>query len=415
MADLRIRGKYKGVPLIMENEIESGGRKLALNKYVYSDRQSVRDIGGVPQTFTASVVFTGQNYIEDAANFRNLLVDGEPGELVLMSLGVVDAYVSNYRRENGNTSISEIIYSITFVIEEMQGAAAGLPDISEQQIYQKYLEANSALSDSVLDNWEVPNSNSNRLAAALDNNEFLNSVESVVGGINDATRAVERAKNQLDTAINRAETYADIFVENGPLAALSSAVGLGASYRRAKDLLQFGNDLPNRLSDIGGTVSTGAGGYDINLWDSDIVAEWNRRNKTRTGSVETQRLSALLLLLQQAGGAIGASITTANKIKADISDAIDNIVVNQPYKSELVTPNLSGKIFDLRDVVIAYIDKKSDDLFYTTTRRVVHTSPRVVAYDLYDSTEDDFALRLGEINNGKQYVDGKITVLERQR
>lgn len=415
MADQRIQGKYKGVPLIMENEIESGGRKLALNKYVYSDRQSIRDIGGVPQTFTASIVFTGQNYIEDAANFRNLLVDGEPGELVLMSFGAFDAYVSNYRRENGNTSISEIIYSITFVIEEMQGAAAGLPDISEQQIYQKYLEANSALSDSILDNWEVPNSNSNRIAAALDNNEFLNSVESVVDEINDATRAVERAKNQLDTAINRAETYADIFVENGPLAALSSAVGLGASYRRAKDLLQFGNDLPNRLSDIGDTFSTGAGGYDINLWDSDIVAEWNRRNKTRTGSVETHRLSALLLLLQQAGGAIGASISTANKIKADISDAIDNIVVNQPYQSELVTPNLSGKIFDLRDIVIAYIDKKSDDLFYTTTRRVVHTSPRVVAYDLYDSTEDDFAQQLTKINNGEQYLDGKITVLERQR
>src|SRR6056297_3904713 len=198
--DKRIQGKYKGFPVLMENEAESGGRKLALNRYVYTNKQGIQDVGGIPQTFTVDIVITGDNYIEDAKKFRNLLVSGESGLLILQAFGSFWAYVSRYSRDNSNNNIGEIVFSVTFEVEDTQGADADEVDVSEIEIYQEYLEANEELTNSILSNWTVPNTNLNKLLCAIDNNKIVQAVRGVAETVNDVARAAEKIKNTVDTA-----------------------------------------------------------------------------------------------------------------------------------------------------------------------------------------------------------------------
>jgi len=416
-----LRAEYKGVKFGCKSETETGGRSLVIKRYPNSDEQSIQDMGGLPQSFTVPCTIYGKNFITDAKKFTELLTDGEIGDLILPNFGILKAYAHTYRKTSSEGMVGVINFEVTFEIEKMGGASVD-ETATGQDVYNAYLESNEEMEAALAELWAEPTSNGNNLSAISDTKAFMESAKSAMKTVNSVVREIEKNVGYIETAVVSAELYAQLMVSDGPFAVLASLAGIGSSYQKAKDMIDFGRDLPNRLTQIASTI-TSAEFYDtkdfsIPVWASNMTAEWDERNKNRVLSVETARLGAMQVMFNDV---YNLDIKTFDELayyQTDLQTLFDEVT---QYPDSQLAKNQAymKKLLDLKDVSMLYLKNKQDEVFYRSEITVNEMPLNVLSHLLYgEETREEIELRsevIKSMNDGKHILDGNdVVVLEKQ-
>lgn len=416
-----LTAEYNGKKFYWISETETGGRNLVVYKFPNSNAQTIQDLGGIPQTFTVKAVIAGSNYLADSEAFRNALIQGGEGDLIIPNFGIHKVRLQDYTRETSQNIIGRHEYSLTFLLKEMTGLT-GVTYATSEDIYNDYLEANEALGDSLEKNWKPPSTNSNRLSAVSDAKAFAESAREVVKGINSAVRQAEKLVNEVDSAISEAETYAELLVKEGVFATLASAVGLGSSYEKIKTMIDFGKNLPDRLYNLGETVieafSNQIGDTEsflIPFWDDFTTIEWAERNNNRRAMVESCRGSAYIALMNDVPN---LELQTAEQLQA-IKSELQGYFFNLANDSESLIFADAGfmeKLLILKETVFRYLDQLEEEVFYQAQITASDMPANVLSCLLYGEENRDEIIRragiLKELNDGKVIFDGITEVLE---
>jgi hypothetical protein len=414
--------EYNGIRFYWESEDEKGGRNLAIYKHPNSNKQTIQDMGGIPQTFTVNAIIAGSNYLADSERFRNALIVGGVGDLIIPNFGIHKVRLESYSRSTSQKQIGRHDYTLTFLLEEMTGLA-GEDYVSIEDIYNGYLEANQALADSLARNWESPTTNANRLSAISDTQQFLDAMQDVAKAVNGAVRKVEKLKNQVETAVSVGEIYADLLVTEGPLAMIASAVGIGSSYSKIVSMIDFGKNFPNRLAELATTVidafSTQINdGYNffMPLWDEDYTAEWNQRNNNRKMSIETMRAGAMMALLNDIPNIDFQTSEDIRKYQIELQGFFQSLT-NVEDSIIFEDSGFMEKLLALKEYTFGYMNQIQDDVFYLVDINISQQPANVLSAKLYgEESRDEIIARadiLKSLNDGKVIFDGDTTVLEK--
>ena len=416
--------EYKGFQFLVISEQIKGGRKAPVFDIPNSNERIIQDLGGLPQEFSIFAIISGDNFRQDAKKFVSILLEKEPGLLILPVFGSSNVKCTDYTETSQNNSVGKISFSITFKLFRMAVDDEDVPTVND--VYNDYLEASNALADALLENWEPPKTNANRLSAINDSKSFLASVKDGFKAVASAVRTAERAIGAVNTAINTAEMYAELFVKEGALAVVASAVGLGSAYQSASDMIDWGNTLPNRLSNLGDAIASGfnnlnadnAKNFDILLWESNKTFNWDARNKNRVLTVESARFQALALLLYQSSGLVFGKIDELSNVKLNMQDWFVAITTSK-HAIIANNQNFIDAILKLKESAFKILNSKEKFLHRVVEIDVENESPIALAYRLYaDEVTSRAELMeksrvLVQINNGMQIFDGKIKVLEK--
>lgn len=415
--------EYNGKKFYWESENEKGGRNLVIFKHPNSNKQTIQDMGGIPQTFTVNAIIAGANYLADSEAFRNVLIKGGRGDLILPNFGIHKVVLQDYSRETSQKQIGRHDYTLTFILEEMAGLA-GQDYVTIEDVYNGYLEANEALAKSLGDNWETPISNANRLSAVSDSQSFMDAMQDVAKEVNGAVRKIEKYKNQIETAVSVAEMYVELMVTESPLAMIASAVGLGSSYSKIVKMIDFGKNFHNRVLDLVenaiDSFSTQVNDdYDFNipLWAEDYTTEWTQRNKNRTLIVESIRAGALIGLLNDVPN---IEFQTADDIRF-YQIEIQGFFQSLTTREGSIIFNDSAfieKLLQLKERAFAYMNQLQDEVFYFVDVNVSNVPANVLSAMLYgEETRDEIIARadiLKNLNDGEVIFDGVTSVLEKK-
>jgi len=416
-----LRAEYKGAKFGCKSETESGGRSLVIKRYPNSDEQSIQDMGGLPQSFTVPCIIHGKNFITDAKKFTELLTDGEIGDLILPNFGIMKVSTGTYRKTSSEGMVGVINFEVTFFLEKMNGASVD-ETATDQDVYNAYLESDEAMEEALAELWAEPTSNGNNLSAISDTEAFMESAKSAMKTVNSVVREIEKNVGYIETAVVSAELYAELMVSDGPFAVLASLTGIGSSYQKAKDMIDFGRDLPNRLTQIASTVTSSefydSKDFDIPVWASNMTAEWDERNKNRVLSVETARLGAMQVMFNDV---YNLDIKTFDELayyQTDLQTLFDEVT---QYPDSQLAKNQAymKKLLDLKDVSMLYLKNKQDEVFYRSEITVNEMPLNVLAHLLYgEETREEIELRaevIKSMNDGKHILDGNdVVVLEKQ-
>ncbi len=425
-----LEASYKGFKLLVLNESESGGRTLVVHEYPNSDRVEIQDMGGIPQTFSVNAVVHGENFLARSERFRDLLIDGEEGELVLQNFGYINARVRTYTREASQSGIGGINFRITFEIEKMKSGEDFAEIVTEQDLYEEYYEAQKAIQEALENNWKEPSTKDNFLASADDGNSFVNAVKSVAQGVKDAVRAADKIKSEIETYIMKANMFAELWVDEGPLAAMASAVGFGREYTRTKEMVAFGSKMKKKFGTgirkaqdsaenlVSGDVSQMD--FSIPLWEEYSTKQWDERNNNRLNMVESVRGQALNYMLLNGPGHTGNTLESINAVKNDLQNAYDELVYGDRDKVIFDDQGYVRQMKVLKDTSFRYLQQKEEKVFRQKVIDVGVTTAEILAYELYaekiKSREDleEFAEILSDMNEKRAYLMmNKVNVLER--
>ena len=416
-----LRAEYKGIKFGCKSETETGGRSLVIKRYPNSDEQSIQDMGGIPQSFTVPCTIYGKNFIVDAKKFTELLTDGEIGDLILPNFGILKAYAHTYRKTSSEGMVGVINFDVTFEIEKMGGASVD-ETATDQDVYNAYLDANDSLEDALAELWTPPTSNGNNLSAVSDAKSALESAKSAMSDINSAVRQIEKNVALVESVVSEAEAYAELMVSDGPFAVLASLTGIGSSYQKAKDMVDWGRDLPNRLTQIASTITSAEfytdKNFSIPVWESNMTAEWDERNKNRVISVETTRLGAMQCLFNDVYNLDVLTFDELAYYQTDLQTLFDSVT---QYQNSILCKNQAymKKLLDLKDVAMLFLRNKQDEVFYRSEISVNNMPVNVLSHLLYgEETRAEIELRsevIKGMNDGKHILDGKdVVVLEKQ-
>ena len=414
-----LASEYNGFRFLWESEDESGGRKLIIHEHPNSNAVTIQDMGGIPQTFTVNAIVGGSNYLADSEKFRNILVEGGEGELVLPNFGIHKVRLESYTRRTSQKQIGKIDFTLTFKLMEMTGLK-GEQFVTQQDVYNGYLEANDALADALLDAWEKPSTNANRKSAISDTKSFIDSAKEVAKTVNDAVRQAEKLAGMVEEAVMTAELYAKLMVEEGVLAALASAVGVGSSYQKVVDMIDWGKNLPNRLVQLvevfGGVDFTDTKDWNIPLWE-ELTPEREERNSNRRATVDTARANAMIFLLNDV---VEIDFDTSSEIQI-IQNQLQEFfeaLTTQEDSDIFTNQDFMEKLLALKESSFGYLEQTQSELFYTATVNVSTMPANVLAQAIYGEESRAEIERMAEIikslNDGRQFFDGETTVLEKQ-
>jgi len=418
-----LQAEYKGFQFLVLSENQKGGRKVPLFEIPNSNKRIIQDLGGLPQTFTITAIIAGDNYIQDSKKFISILLEDEPGTLILPVFGFNRVKAVEYAGNAENSAIGKIAFSIRFELLEMAGGVFVEPPTT-QDIFDSYLEASNALADALLENWEPPKTNSNRLSAVNDSKSFLSTAKDAFKSVNQAVRQIEKVVGTIDTAINSAEMYAELYVKEGALAVVASVVGLGQAYQSASDMIDWGKELPDRLRNLGGDFgfnqmdASDAKDFSIKLWSQDETATWNERNNNRVLTVESSRFQALNLMLLQSVGLEFNSVNELDEVKLNLQSYFVALS-SQQYSLLSNNSDFMNALMKLKELVFAFLDNRQKDLYQIREIEVENMSPIALAYLLYadeSGSRDEIIKKadiLVDLNDGLQIFDGKIKVLQR--
>lgn len=416
-----LQSEYNGQKFFWESESESGGRNLCIYKLPNSSRRTIKDLGGIPQTFTVKAIIVGENYLEESERFRNKLIEGGRGDLIIPNFGIHKVYLSTYSRDTSQSQIGQHDFSLTFELEEMTGLFVE-DYATEQDVYNSYLEANEALSDAFADVWEDPSTNANRLTAIEDTKSYYQIMKEAFKDVNGVVNQIDSAVAVISSSISTAEIYADLLVSEGVFAFVASVVGLGSSYSKIVDLIDFGKNLPNRLSDLGRESVDAFSNqvdalfdFDVPLWRENFCSEWNERNDNRKQFVATIRSSAFIALLNDIPNIEFQTIDELKAIQIQLQEFFDS-VINDKDGDVVSNQNFQEKLLTLKQNAFSYMEEIEQTVFYVSEVDVFECPPNILSQRLYGEQSREVIIQradiLKELNDGKQIFDGKTTVLK---
>jgi len=396
---------YRDVEFIFVDSSVLGGRKVAIKKFVNTDRQLVEDLGLEQRSYnvTGYVTLVGDEYKENALGTtstsyldkRDRLVEAleapGTGKLVHPMYGVLyEMAVTSYTLNESVTSVGIGRLDITFEISN----ADGLPEADETTISEI-----SSANDAVLE------TSRSRIE------EFFDSKPELLGVYNKAKEKVQQVADKVSSALEFAERVTDEIDKVGLMVSefQSDVIALATA---PQDLAQ---SITNVFQTINGTIATVSATFDVYQeffefgfltdielrFDTAANHQSNLNNNTLNNAINANALSGAYL------AASGKDYKTVREIDADI-DILENQLDAIRNASGIDASTLTS-LLNARESTLRLLDQRKQQ---TNTVIEVETniiSARALSYQYYGTDEE--ADDIAKLNSGNGIaMEGTVEV-----
>ena len=318
-------GSFKGVLLhvakrnakkkfgMVSQEI-SEERRLQVSERALVDGADVEDFGRKAATFSADIVFFGDNYDEDIKAVRKVLNEGTSGILILPDLD--EAVWAKYKESKRKTSAEDggsTVLSVTWIEDRTSTPLPDLASIRASQAATGELAALSAQEKipSILDKASEVLKKIQIAANSISSNSYLN-------GLSAAEAAITNARVTANAILNVPKNLREQ-VLNTKLRIGNELSTLGAA---VNGLMNFTGELD--LASAGDPTR-----YNIGLGSIDYLAPDTATTTTVAGSQEvvvSQTKVTPIASLPDAESVLKASIGALTDQKADLEEQTSGAV-----------------------------------------------------------------------------------------
>lgn len=395
-------GSFRGISFLMTGATTTGSKKLVKKQFPNSPRQSLENLGRIPQTLNVSAILTGDNYLQ-RRNALIIALDNEDfGTLIHPFYGTVENVIAaNYSIEERMSSLADTVLSIVFEIN----TTAGLPEESGTTlsvINTSNLDVVSASGDSYIESFQVSEEFPNNFT------EAASKMGDLVDAFSENTTFLSVAADEIDSFSLQLSEFANSITQlvTDPVAFVDSVNGLyqtmnnlyatpGATYAVLRQFFNFGDDdnfiQPNTTS----------------------RTERIQNNSVLNQYVQAQALSySYLNVTEIQFDNVDQVQEIAEQLEIQYQKIFNNLTVNGQNPNIGISPDAKSSITDMRVLLQEYFN---DQRLNTQQIIGVYTNSlpaRFIAYQYYGSS--NLGEEIAELNNdlsNPSFVEGDIRIL----
>ena len=338
MQEQTLEVRYKGVPFLVNTEIQESGRKVAVHEYPGTDSRTIDDLGQLPSIFRIEGYVAGSpkdtsDWASKAEKLTKVLQEPTEGFLQMSSMGIVRVKAQNFTKTVDQRALGRTRFSITFLVTDPQFAVdvTTIQDVSSS-VATLLNEVESWFSDS----YQIPTEANEFEVAGYDG-------ESIVGEVGDKTASLSDQIDTITTAVNNVRTNINDFIRDpaGYAAALFGSGGVfgevfglsGSStnpvsfLKSLRELMRVGYNLAVDFELIGeGLTSGNSLSYLIPVFADDARYRL-LNNDNRLLITNSSRLCAMGICMDQACRSTYTTDDEINEVIADIQEAYEEVVL----------------------------------------------------------------------------------------
>lgn len=397
---------YGGVPFLYDTASTIGGRRATARAILHSDEQIVSDVGlkqrtrnvrgyiaaqEQPNSTDGTAVVT-RTYAEHRATLLAAFEDPTPKTFVHPIEGAITGLVAvNFSVDEGQNEWGLGRVSVEFIRDTQQPTP--VPDFgSGPAVLAAADEANASLFDSLAKRWKMD--------------------PAVVGVFEDGLAKAKAAFSALQDIANEGEVLLDA-VDS---VAAATSEGIASAARLIALPQQLANEVGNALAVLASAFPTalaafegmvqgfGFGDVDFSI---DLRAPSARLRKENADAMNAAMNGALLAEAYRFGTGIDfVTLDEIDRVESTL-DAQHGALID----SGSATSESLDALENLRTAFASYLDRARLAARKLVAEDTAPTTPRVLAYALYES--DELTQTLAGLNDVLPYqlVAGRVTVL----
>ncbi len=431
-------GSYKGIKLYISREnLTQLGQKWLTHDYPKSGQRYMEAMGEIPPEFEVDIVFAGLTYQGDFQTFKAAVTDTNPGRLVMPTFGIFNNVVAFPTSAAHNYSdLNAITLTVKFTITVSQPSPT-TSTATQENVFDNGNTGISNISSSMSKNLQFPISANNLAVIGNDLGMLINTV-GVATGFARLAGAVYKTVAQL--AANPSSIPNALFGQLGYLTKVYlgfnnstpstkpntasnnfTPTANGTPFTTMANLTNIGYSLSTSIQDINSGIilpSSISDSTAVPLWDT-ITTEQVQRNQNRLALINSVRLWAMIMMLEQAAIANYLTnqdlINTLNMIDSKYSGIIENDTTN------IIIQDVKTDLEAVKNSTFAVLNSLQGAVYQTTSINLFLPVPAVVlTYDLYGEyiqTESDLQYYKGILVNLNpsqpiHKFSGQVTVLK---
>lgn len=449
----------EGISVRVRNEVISEtGRRIALHEYPNSNDRFVEDLGKIPPRFRVEAFVHGNNFKQRSDQLRSILDRGGLLRVIMPTFGSFNVYALPYTVNASQTEVGEIKFSLEFAVGR-PAAGPARASVDLQDVYDLGDQARETIQEVLASDWQDPDDVADAAVGQYDYLQSINqsldqirtslpteelaTVLSVVQNARSNTAALIRSGSSLagnmigalsgdvgfwqNVSLGIGQTINEL--RSGSLTTSTTSQLLGSFSSDAGNifdsvlsLVNYGNDLTLRLSDINGdTRSSTQNNTSVPLWTPNTASRI-RRNENRLALVNATRLNALVASYEVAAAQDYGTISDIVNTRQTIEAAHEQVMRVETSDQGVLqsNSNIRRDVENLRIASLNVLSQKRQSEYETLT--IMNGSPRpsvIQAYSLYAENilnEDQLTTRTIDIRglNPSQpsiSLNGDVTVL----
>jgi len=385
------QGSFKGVPFLFVGSSVTGGRKNVFYEYPNTDKRGMSDLGLMLKDISPMTIYisgnTSSDYDQNRDNFISALESQGAGILVHPTLGQINCAINGYTLNENISHINRADFSVNFkeVSEPIKPSATqnNIPKIENIAV-----ETISKVSADVEKNYNVSKSNYANFASAK---AKAQTITDKFIDISDQVKQRTTIFSQFKTTIDTFDNEINVIVAN--------------STRYSEELKTLFDDLRLIASDPVERFLMFTKLFDFGADDASIETttsyqiERKANNDLINNAVNSNSLAYAYATLKEVTLNNESEFNEFNELLNDQWELLQGQDLDYDVREN---------ILDLRAEIEKYIDTLN--LPELITENTIETSPTLVSYQYYGSTERDY--EISNLNALKDYgiVSGDITL-----
>lgn len=402
LPDDLLPGSFRGISFLMSTGNVTGTKKLIKKLFPNSTKQSIENLGAVPNTFQVTAVITGDDYLQRRNSLKLALDNDDPGTLIHPFYGTVEnVYAASYEINEQMSNLADAKISIVFEVDNSESVPLAAGN-SLSTLTRSNNDIVTESTASFVDQFNV--------SGAFPNNfsEAVNKVNSLIDAFNENTSFLSVSADQIDSfSLELSELSSKV------TSIVTNPVALADSIN---SLLETANGLYS-TPEITFTILKRF----FNFGDNDIEIPENtasrleriRNNAVLNQLVQTEALSYSYLNVSQLEFTNQQELEEiSGELESQYQKIINNLSVNLQNPDIGVSPETKSLLTDLRVQIQQFFDQQQLTVQRTTTVSVFDVPSRVLAYQYYGSSNNGENLAiLNDQADNPSFLSGQIEVL----